>query len=117
MNGTTTQTNFRLGAILAAVLPVYAYSDYTYIHSYYVRAMRKTIPVIAAQCHLLHRFDARVDELLSQDPLLPVKAATRGGGRVVYASNHRSHTDYLVEPLVLDDNGIRPPVIAAAAQK
>jgi len=41
-----------------------------------------------------------------------VKAAARAG-RVVYASNHRSHTDYLVEPLVLDDNGIRPPVIAA----
>ena len=34
-------------------------------------------------------------------------------GRVVYASNHRSHTDYLVEPLVLDDAGIRPPIIAA----
>lgn len=34
-------------------------------------------------------------------------------GRVIYASNHKSHTDYLVEPLVLDDNGIRPPVIAA----
>ncbi|MEQ1758738.1 MAG: 1-acyl-sn-glycerol-3-phosphate acyltransferase [Vicinamibacterales bacterium] len=42
----------------------------------------------------------------------PVKAAARAG-RIVYASNHRSHTDYLVEPLVLDDNGIRPPVIAA----
>src|SRR3954470_22099957 len=40
------------------------------------------------------------------------KAATRTG-RVVYASNHRSHTDYLVEPLVLDDNGVRPPLIAA----
>ncbi len=33
--------------------------------------------------------------------------------RIVYASNHKSHTDYLVEPLVLDDNGVRPPVIAA----
>src|SRR6188474_1875661 len=42
----------------------------------------------------------------------PVKAATRAG-RVVYASNHKSHTDYLVEPLVLDDNGVRPPIIAA----
>src|SRR5882762_157612 len=41
-----------------------------------------------------------------------VEAATRTG-RVIYASNHRSHTDYLVEPLVLDDNGVRPPVIAA----
>ena len=33
--------------------------------------------------------------------------------RVVYASNHKSHIDYLVEPLVLDDAGIRPPIIAA----
>src|ERR1700692_1374480 len=41
-----------------------------------------------------------------------VMAAVRGH-RVVYASNHKSHTDYLVEPLVLDDNGIRPPIIAA----
>jgi glycerol-3-phosphate O-acyltransferase len=40
------------------------------------------------------------------------KAATRAG-RVIYASNHKSHTDYLIEPLVLDDNGIRPPIIAA----
>src|ERR1700687_5550952 len=41
-----------------------------------------------------------------------VVAAVRGH-RIVYASNHKSHTDYLVEPLVLDDNGIRPPLIAA----
>jgi glycerol-3-phosphate O-acyltransferase len=34
-------------------------------------------------------------------------------GRVVYVSNHKSHLDYLVEPLVLDDNGIRPPLTAA----
>jgi glycerol-3-phosphate O-acyltransferase len=40
-------------------------------------------------------------------------SATRAQHRVVYASNHKSHTDYLVEPLVLDDNGIRPPLIAA----
>ena len=32
--------------------------------------------------------------------------------RIMYASNHKSHTDYLVEPVVLDDNGV-PPVIAA----
>src|SRR6195256_1336092 len=36
-----------------------------------------------------------------------------GEHRIVYASNHKSHTDYLVEPLALDDNGIRPPLIAA----
>ena len=39
-------------------------------------------------------------------------AATRVG-RVVYVSNHKSHLDYLVEPLVLDENGIRPPLLAA----
>jgi len=32
---------------------------------------------------------------------------------MIYASNHKSHIDYLVEPLVLDDNGVRPPIIAA----
>src|SRR5215212_10827115 len=36
-----------------------------------------------------------------------------GRHRIVYASNHKSHCDYLVEPLVLDDNGVRPPLIAA----
>src|SRR6185295_4424511 len=41
-----------------------------------------------------------------------VVAAARSH-RIVYASNHRSHTDYLVEPLVLDDNDVRPPLIAA----
>jgi len=40
-----------------------------------------------------------------------IEATSRG--RVMYASDHKSHTDYLVEPLVLDDHGIRPPIIAA----
>jgi glycerol-3-phosphate O-acyltransferase len=39
-------------------------------------------------------------------------SATRGG-HVVYVSNHKSHLDYLVEGLVLDDNGIRPPLMIA----
>ena len=47
-----------------------------------------------------------------QEGIDTVRSATQAG-RVIYASNHKSHTDYLVEPLVLDDNGIRPPVIAA----
>jgi glycerol-3-phosphate O-acyltransferase len=34
-------------------------------------------------------------------------------GRVLYISNHKSHLDYLVEPLALEDLQIRPPVIAA----
>ncbi|MGH9140154.1 MAG: 1-acyl-sn-glycerol-3-phosphate acyltransferase, partial [Vicinamibacterales bacterium] len=40
-------------------------------------------------------------------------ANAAGKHRIVYASNHKSHCDYLVEPLVLDDNGIRPPLIVA----
>ena len=39
--------------------------------------------------------------------------AATGAGRVVYASNHKSHTDYLIELLVLDENGVRPPIVAA----
>ena len=42
-----------------------------------------------------------------------VREAVDAGQRLVYASNHKSHIDYLVEPLALDDNGIRPPLIAA----
>jgi glycerol-3-phosphate O-acyltransferase len=41
-----------------------------------------------------------------------VRAAARAG-RVVYVSNHKSHTDYLVELLVLEEHDVRPPIIAA----
>ena len=50
-------------------------------------------------------------ERISEHVDFAVEAAAEG--RVVYASNHRSHIDYLVEPLALDDAGIRPPIIAA----
>lgn len=50
-------------------------------------------------------------ERIGEQQHFAVEAAKKG--RVVYASNHRSHIDYLVEPLVLDDAGIRPPIIAA----
>jgi glycerol-3-phosphate O-acyltransferase len=50
-------------------------------------------------------------ERVGEHQQLAVDAVKKG--RVVYASNHRSHIDYLVEPLVLDDAGIRPPIIAA----
>ena len=48
-----------------------------------------------------------------QEAQVEIAQAATQQGRVIYASNHKSHTDYLVQPLVLDDNGIRPPVIAA----
>ena len=34
-------------------------------------------------------------------------------GHTVWVSNHKSHLDYLVEPLALDDLDIRPPLVAA----
>lgn len=34
-------------------------------------------------------------------------------GRTVYVSNHKSHLDYLIGPLVLEDYAVRPPIIAA----
>ncbi len=50
-------------------------------------------------------------ERMAEHPERGVEAAERG--RVIWASNHRSHLDYLVEPLALIDAGIRPPIIAA----
>lgn len=52
----------------------------------------------------------KIDRVIEQQHFA-VDAAKQG--RVAYASNHRSHIDYLVEPLALDDAGIRPPIIAA----
>jgi glycerol-3-phosphate O-acyltransferase len=50
-------------------------------------------------------------ERVSERQQLAIDATAQG--RVAFVSNHRSHIDYLVEPLVLDDAGIRPPIIAA----
>jgi 1-acyl-sn-glycerol-3-phosphate acyltransferase len=81
------------------------------IHAY-LDELRTTqrYPIYRALKHPLYpilRKIERIDEnvRIAQD-------ATRRG-RVIYISNHKSHLDYLVEPLVIDDNGIRPPVIAA----
>lgn len=83
-----------------------------------------------------HRLETYLDELRTtqryrfyralQHPLYPIlrkvdriaegvdrAASATATGRVVYVSNHKSHLDYLVEPLVLDDHGIRPPLTAA----
>ena len=78
----------------------------------YLEELRTTqrYSIYKALKHPLYPILRKIERIGEQ--LDPVKAAVRAG-RVVYASNHRSHTDYLVEPLVLDDNGVRPPVIAA----
>jgi glycerol-3-phosphate O-acyltransferase len=78
----------------------------------YLEELRTTqrYSIYKALKHPLYPILRKIERIGEQ--IDPVKAAERDG-RIVYASNHRSHTDYLVEPLVLDDNGIRPPVIAA----
>jgi glycerol-3-phosphate O-acyltransferase len=52
----------------------------------------------------------KIERVIEQQHFAVEAAAA---GRIAYASNHRSHIDYLVEPLALDDAGIRPPIIAA----
>jgi glycerol-3-phosphate O-acyltransferase len=44
---------------------------------------------------------------------LPHLRAALATGRVVYVSNHKSHLDYLIELLILEDHDLRPPIIAA----
>ena len=60
--------------------------------------------------HPLYPLLRKIDR---QQANVEIAQAAARQGRIIYASNHKSHTDYLVQPLVLDDNNIRPPVIAA----
>src|SRR6202030_2625947 len=78
----------------------------------YLDELRTTqrYPIYRALQHPLYQILRKIER--KHEQLHHVVAAVRGH-RIVYASNHKSHTDYLVEPLVLDDNGIRPPLIAA----
>jgi glycerol-3-phosphate O-acyltransferase len=81
------------------------------IHAY-LDELRTTqrYPIYRALKHPLYPILRKIERL--HEHVAIAQQATRNG-RVIYISNHKSHLDYLVEPLVLDDNGIRPPVIAA----
>jgi glycerol-3-phosphate O-acyltransferase len=81
------------------------------IHAY-LDELRTTqrYPIYRALKHPLYPILRKIDRVNEHIGL--VQQATRRG-RVIYVSNHKSHLDYLIEPLVLDDNGVRPPVIAA----
>ena len=71
---------------------------------------RQRYPIYRALQHPLYPILRKIER--KHEQLHHVTQAVRSH-RIVYASNHKSHTDYLVEPLVLDDNGVRPPLIAA----
>ncbi len=81
------------------------------IHTY-IEELRTTqrYPFYRALKHPLYPILRKITRMPESVEI--AESATRRG-RVIYASNHKSHTDYLIEPLILDDHGIRPPVIAA----
>src|SRR5918993_1073670 len=81
------------------------------IHAY-LDELRTTqrYPIYRALKHPLYPILRKIDRI-TEHIGIPQEATRRG--RVIYISDHKSHLDYLVEPLVLDDNGVRPPVIAA----
>ena len=81
------------------------------IHTY-IEELRTTqrYPFYRALKHPLYPILRKITRMPESVEI--AESATRRG-RVIYASNHKSHTDYLIEPLILADHGIRPPVIAA----
>jgi glycerol-3-phosphate O-acyltransferase len=78
----------------------------------YLDELRTTqrYPIYRALKHPLYPILRKIERL---DEHVEIAQSATRTGRVIYISNHKSHLDYLVEPLVLDDNGVRPPVIAA----
>jgi glycerol-3-phosphate O-acyltransferase len=82
------------------------------IHAY-LDELRTTqrYPIYRALKHPLYPILRKVERLFEGTE--HVEAAIEAGNRIVYISNHKSHLDYLVEPLALEDAHIRPPVIAA----
>src|SRR6188768_236015 len=78
----------------------------------YLDELRTTqrYPFYRALKHPLYPILRKVDRV--EEHIDIAQQATKDG-RVIYVSNHKSHLDYLVEPLVLDDAGIRPPITAA----
>jgi glycerol-3-phosphate O-acyltransferase len=81
------------------------------IHAY-LDELRTTqrYPIYRALKHPLYPILRKIERI---DEHVEIAQKATRAGRVIYISNHKSHLDYLVEPLVLDDNGIRPPVTAA----
>jgi glycerol-3-phosphate O-acyltransferase len=78
----------------------------------YLEELRTTqrYPIYRALKHPLYPILRKVERI---DEHVEIAQRATREGRVIYVSNHKSHLDYLVEPLVLDDAGIRPPITAA----
>ncbi len=81
------------------------------IHAY-LDELRTTqrYPIYRALKHPLYPILRKLERV---DENVQIARQVTAAGRAIYISNHKSHLDYLIEPLVLDDMGVRPPVIAA----
>src|SRR5713226_4034455 len=81
------------------------------IHEY-LDELRTTqrYPIYRALQHPLYPILRKIER--KPEHVHDVATAVRSS-RIVYVSNHKSHIDWLVEPLVLDDNHIRPPLMTA----
>ena len=78
----------------------------------YLDELRTTqrYPIYRALKHPLYPILRKIERI---EEHVEVARQATAAGRVIYISSHKSHLDYLVEPLMLDDHGIRPPIIAA----
>ena len=78
----------------------------------YLDELRTTqrYPIYRALQHPLYPILRKIERMPEH---LHHAAAAVEEHRVVYVSNHKSHIDWVVELLVLDDKGIRPPLTAA----
>ena len=78
----------------------------------YLYELRTTqrYPIYRALKHPLYPILRKID-WIAEHVEIAHEAARHG--RTIYISNHKSHLDYLIEPLVLIESGVRPPVIAA----
>jgi 1-acyl-sn-glycerol-3-phosphate acyltransferase len=81
------------------------------IHGY-LDELRTTqrYPIYRALKHPLYPILRKIERV---DEGVEIAHSLAARGRTIYISNHKSHLDYLVEPLALDENGVRPPIIAA----
>jgi len=78
----------------------------------YLDELRTTqrYPIYRALQHPLYPILRKIERIPEQTQHVVNAARSH---RIIYASNHKSHTDYLIEPIVLDDSHVRPPLIAA----
>ena len=78
----------------------------------YLDELRTTqrYPIYRALKHPLYPILRKIQRI-PESVEIPQQATAHG--TIIYVSNHRSHVDWIVEPLVLVDHHIRPPVIAA----